>query len=203
MNEVVVPIRALEHYEYCPRQAAIVHVDGFWVDNIHTLRGVRGHKRVDEAPSRVERGRLVLRGIPLWSESLGLSGRADAVEVYRDGSVVPVEYKSGRRHGLAAEVQVCAQALCLEEMLGQSVPIAHVWYAGPRRRYQVELTGDLRSHTFQVIATLRAAVETEVLPPAVDDERCRECQLRGYCLPDLCAHPGRVAAYVAGLMSCT
>jgi len=114
--EPVVPISAIEHFAYCPRQCALIHCDGVWNDNEHTVGGTRAHRRVDSGEHRRERGRMVLRSIPLWSESLGLSGRADAVEM-ADNAVVPVEYKAGVRHGNAADLQLCAQALCLEEML--------------------------------------------------------------------------------------
>lgn len=99
-----IPISALEHHEYCPRQCALIHADGIWTDNAHTVRGTAGHRRVDNAPSRVERGRMVLRGLPLWSEQLGIAGRADVVEVSDDGHLTPVEYKTGVRHGRAADL---------------------------------------------------------------------------------------------------
>ncbi|MGH9268260.1 MAG: CRISPR-associated protein Cas4, partial [Acidimicrobiales bacterium] len=91
MIEPVVAISAIEHYAYCPRQCALIHADGVWADNVHTVRGSRGHRRVDEGRGRVERGRRVLRGVPLWSAQLGLSGRADVVELTTEGDVVPVE----------------------------------------------------------------------------------------------------------------
>ena len=113
----VVAISAIEHFSYCARQCALIHCDGVWADNAHTVRGSRAHRRVDSGQSRKERGKLVLRAIPLWSEELGLSGRADAVEI--DGETVrPIEYKAGTPHGAAANLQLCAQGLCLEEMLG-------------------------------------------------------------------------------------
>ena len=141
--EPVIPISAIEHFLYCPRQCALIHCDGVWSDNAHTARGTRAHRRVDGGQHRMERGRRVLRGIPLWSESLGLSGRADVVEM--DGDAIrPVEYKSGVRHGITADLQLCAQALCLEEMLGVAVPSGSVWYGGPRRRVEVDFTDVLR-----------------------------------------------------------
>ncbi|MGH2747357.1 MAG: CRISPR-associated protein Cas4 [Actinomycetota bacterium] len=120
--EPIVLLSALEHHMYCPRQCALIHVDGVWQENPHTVRGSYGHRRVDTDRPRMERGVKMLRGIPLWSEELGLSGRADAVEVHPDGSLLPVEYKIGSPHGRAAAVQLCAQALCLEEMMSTSVP---------------------------------------------------------------------------------
>ena len=95
MELTIVPISAIEHFVYCPRQCALIHCDGVWSDNAHTVRGLRAHRRVDGGQHRHERGRKVLRGIPLWSEALGLSGRADVVEI-AIGAVRPVEYKSGR-----------------------------------------------------------------------------------------------------------
>jgi CRISPR-associated exonuclease Cas4 len=192
----ILPIRALEHYSYCPRQAAIIHVDGVWEDNSHTARGVRAHRRVDTAPSRSERGRKVIRGLDLWSERLGLAGRADVVEVLEDGSVEPVEYKSGYRHGRNAEIQMCAQALCLEEMLGVTVHRGHVWYGATRRRQTVAIDDELRLLTLETIDAIRRAMLADRLPPAVNDARCRECQLRGHCLPELVAAPAEVVGYV-------
>ncbi|MGI8939566.1 MAG: CRISPR-associated protein Cas4 [Iamia sp.] len=194
--EVVVAISAIEHHAYCPRQCALIHVDGLWEDNAHTVDGVRAHRRADSGRSRQERGRLVLRSIPLWSELLGLTGRADVVEVLADGSVVPVEYKSGLRHGDAADLQLCAQALCLEEMLEVEVPVGHVWYGGPRRRHRVEIDLGLRERTVEVIDSIRSSITTGVLPPAVHDNRCESCQLHHHCLPDLVVRPGAVERHL-------
>lgn len=196
MIEPVVPLRLLEHYAFCPRQAAIEFVEGVWFDNAHTVRGVRSHRRVDAAASRTERGRRVLRGIELWSERYGLTGRADAVEVLADGSVEPVEYKYGSRHGRNAEVQFCAQALCLEEMLDVSIGVGHIWYAGPRRRHQVAIDDELRALTLATVAAIRALHSADHLPAAPNDARCHECQFLGYCLPGLVSTPERVRSYL-------
>lgn len=192
------PLSALEHHEYCPRQCALIHVDGIWEDNAHTVRGEHGHRRVDRGASRQERGRMVLRAIPLWSEIHNLIGRADAVEVYPDGAIVPVEYKIGTRHGRAADLQLCAQALCLEEMTGRDIARGYIWYSGPRRRHRVDLDGDLRAETIAAIRTIRETLEGGVLPIAVDDGRCGECQLIDHCLPSLSANAGssKLVAYL-------
>lgn len=196
ISEPIVPISAIEHFAYCPRQCALIHCDGVWADNAHTIRGSRSHRRVDSGEHRRERGRYVLRAIPLWSEALGLSGRADAVEIER-GTVRPVEYKSGVRHGSAADLQLCAQALCLEEMLGVEVPEGFVWYGGPRRRVRVELTAALRDQVVEVVEQIREQLNAAVLPEAPNDQRCEECQLQYHCLPDVTAAPARVERYVA------
>ena len=191
----VVAISAIEHYAYCPRQCALIHGDGVWTDNAHTVRGSRAHRRVDSGKSRRERGRLVLRAIPLWSEALGLTGRADAVEIQGD-SIYPVEYKAGARHGSAAELQLCAQALCLEEMLGVDIPTAYVWYGGPRRKVRVPLVPDLRRAVCEIIEAIRSQLVSGRLPGAPNDQRCRECQLRSHCLPELTSAPRKVDRYM-------
>lgn len=193
--EPVIAISAIEHHAYCARQCALIHVDGVWVDNRHTVRGERGHRRVDSGAHRMERGRLMLRAIPLWSETLGLTGRADAVEV-GPGAVAPVEYKIGTRHGNAARLQLCAQALCLEEMLDVEVPVGYLWFSAHRRRERVELDRALRQETMDVVQQIRSSFEAPVLPAAVDDERCQECQLIGHCLPDVVADPDGVTSYM-------
>ena len=142
---------------------------------------------------------MVLRAIPLWSEELGLSGRADAVEIW-DGKVRPVEYKSGVRHGAAADLQVCAQALCLEEMLDVEIPHGHVWYGGPRRREQVDFTPLLRRQVLDLIVRIRQQMLTAKLPQAPNDDRCAECQLHSHCLPELVSAPRRVNRYVANIL---
>jgi CRISPR-associated exonuclease Cas4 len=144
----------------------------------------------------MERGRQVLRGVELWSERYGLTGRADVIEVQADGSVEPVEYKHGLRHGRNAEIQVCAQAICLEEMLRITVQTGCVWYSGLRRRQRIELDDDLRGLTHRTIIAVRSAFTADHLPRAVNDQRCVECQLRQYCLPELVVDPARIARYV-------
>ncbi len=198
----VVPISAIEHFEYCPRQCALIHVDGIWADNPHTLKGTRAHRRTDDpSQSRVERGKRVLRAVPLWSDLHGLSGRADVVEIDEDGSVSPVEHKSGVRHGITADLQVCAQAICLEEMLDTSIPEAVIWYGGPRRRFKVVLTPSLRERTLQVAERIREQLRAGLLPEAPNDARCSQCQLRHHCLPEVSAESDRVAAYLQRILS--
>lgn len=192
----MVLLSALEHFMYCPRQCALIHVDGLWADNAHTVAGTQAHRRVDTAPSRTERGRRVLRGVPLYSEVYGLAGRADAVEVESDGTQRPVEYKSGVRHGRAAEIQLCAQALCLEEMQGQFLEYGYVWYASPRSRERVELTETLRKETLSVVEAVRAQLTDGKLPAAVNDQRCHECQLEPTCMPNIVFRPEQILAYV-------
>ena len=192
MTEPVVLISALEHFVYCERQCALIHGDGVWMDNAHTVRGSHAHRRVDSGQHRRERGVLTLRSIPLWSEALGLSGRADTVE-FDDGAVYPVEHKSGVRHGRAADLQVCAQAMCLEEMMRVEIPVAYVWYGGPRRRARVLLDQELRTGVVETVGSIRRQMLSGELPAAPDDARCDECQLEPHCLPHATATATRIA----------
>ncbi|WP_419838074.1 CRISPR-associated protein Cas4 [Candidatus Poriferisodalis sp.] len=193
MTEPVVLISALEHFVYCERQCALIHGDGVWMDNAHTVRGSHAHRRVDSGLHRRERGVLTLRSIPLWSETLGLSGRADTVE-FNEGAVYPVEHKSGVRHGKAADLQVCAQAMCLEEMMHVDIPVAYVWYGGPRRRAKVLLDHQLRTDVIETVESVRAQLLSGELPAAPNDARCEECQLEPHCLPSATATATRIAA---------
>jgi len=200
--EPIVSISALEHHLYCPRQCALIHVDGLWVDNQSTVRGTVGHERADSGAHRTERGIRVLRSIPLWSERLGLTGRADIVEVHGDGAVVPVEYKIGARHGDAAHVQLCAQALCLEEMLGLDVTTGAIWLSAPRRRLSVAFDRPLRQLTLTAIDDVRIWLRAGTLPEPVNDQRCGKCQLFDHCQPGVCSDADRVRNYMAHVLEC-
>lgn len=180
-----VSLSAIEHHQYCQRQCALIHVDGLWIRNQHTVKGDLAHRRVDSGESRIERGRTVLRSIPLWSNRLGLSGRADVVEVWANDRIVPVEYKSGVRHGDSAHLQLCAQALCLEEMLDVPVPEGFLWFGKPRTRTRVEFNAELRARTIRAIEEIRSAMAAPQLPPAQLDNRCRNCQFEPICVPQL------------------
>ncbi len=183
--EPTVALRALEHHAYCPRQCTLIHGDRVWEHNEHTTHGVRAHRRVDAGEQRVARGVRTLRSVPLWSEALGLSGRSDVIELHQDGSVIPVEYKAGTRHGDAADLQLCGQALCLEEMLGIAVHHGFVWFGAPRRRSRVLLDADLRRRTLRAIDAIRSNLLADQLPAAPNDQRCRQCQLLHHCLPEI------------------
>lgn len=190
-----VPISALEHYSYCPRQCALIHREQTFDENLFTLRGRAVHERVDEgAGGTPEAGVRVERSVPLWSARLGLVGRADVVE-FRGRAPYPVEYKSGRpvrvRH---AALQLCAQALCLEEMLGVQIPAGALYFAAARRRRDVAFTPELRAAVASAVQAVREILAAERLPPPVADARCPPCSLIDACYPFVLARKGRIAA---------
>lgn len=191
---VEVPLSALEHYSYCPRQCALIHVEQTYDENLYTIRGQLAHERVHSEEVTGSGGVKTLRGLPLWSERLGLIGKADAIE-FRPTGPYPVEYKSGRPHGQHAAIQLCAQALCLEEMLGLPVTHGAIFYVAVRRRYDVALDDALRAVTLEIIGAVRAQIETQSVPAAPNDARCPNCSLRDSCLPSVVAERRRLAAY--------
>jgi CRISPR-associated exonuclease Cas4 len=189
--EVDVPISAIEHYSYCPRQCALIHVEQTFDENQFTIRGRNAHERVDSGEDRSTRGVRGVRSIPLWSERLGLSGKADLVE-FRDGVPYPVEYKVGKRRGAHADLQLCAQALCLEEMLGLDVPRGAVFHHAERRRYEVEFDAALRARTIEAVGAIRRQLRLQELPSAPNDARCPNCSLLNACLPAVIGEPARM-----------
>lgn len=181
-----IPISALQHWTYCRRQAALIHLDGVWSDNPFTRRGSLRHERVD-TPGADSRGDVrVERALPLCSRRLNLAGRADAVEFHPDGRVVPIEYKSGRRKArYADELQLCAQAICLEEMFDRAVPEGAIFHAPERRRRRVVFTAALREGVESAARAFAEAMNRATLPPPANDRRCPDCSLRRLCLPEL------------------
>jgi len=181
--EIEVPISALEHWSYCPRQCGLIHVEQTFDENLYTIRGRLAHERVDTGEASAEaQGLRVLRAVTLWSDCLGLRGKADVVEMRPEGAY-PVEYKVGSRHGSHADLQLCAQALCLEEMLAVAVPRwrpvlrCHPQTPGGGLRPAVAGTdadGDLRG---------AGDVGGAGAAPAANDRRCPKCSLLDSCLP--------------------
>ncbi len=178
-------ISALEHYSYCPRQCALIHVERVFDENVFTLRGRHAHERADEAQTRVEKGVRLERALPLWSDRWGLIGQGDVVEFHPDGRVVPIEYKNGpRRERRHDDLQLCAQALCLEEMLHVPVSQGAVFSLQTHRRRDVTFDQALRDETVQAIADVRAVLQnTNALPPPLNDKRCPRCSLADACVP--------------------
>lgn len=184
-----IPLSALQHAVYCLRQAALIHLERLWADNRLTAEGSVLHAVADAPGGRWARGVRRVHALPLGSRRLGIAGVADVVEFRKgeDGEVpYPVEIKRGKpkRHR-ADEVQLCAQALCLEEMLGIVVPEGALFYAEPKRRTPVRFDADLRAATESVIADLRTLFAARVTPPPTPHRsRCRACSLLDLCRPD-------------------
>ncbi len=177
-------VSALQHYTYCPRQCALIHVDLAWEDNLFTLRGHRAHKNIDIPQGMTRDGLRVETALPIWSEDLGLIGRADVVEFLTDGTPYPVEHKVGpRKYKRADEIQLCAQAICLQDMFGRPVPEGTLYYRKSRRRRRVIFGEELVSAVRQTVREVRLLIIRQILPPPVADARCTHCSLQDICLP--------------------
>lgn len=198
-DEDLVLISALEHWSYCNRQCALIHLEQTYDENIYTLRGNRAHERAHSEATGTEDGVRVVRGLPLWSDRLGLIGKADIVEWHED-TPFPVEYKVGKKRAWGHEVvQLCAQAICLEEMLGTPVRAGAIYYAGSRRRRPVVFTPDDYRVVETSVAGIRSMLESERLPNAVNDARCPNCSLVDACTPGIASRPAVIRGHYAEL----
>jgi len=195
----LLPISALQHLAFCERQCALIHVEQIWSENRLTAEGRILHERVHEAAAESRGDIRIVRGLRLRSLRLGLIGIADVVELHRDtGSGVavagiaghwllfPVEYKRGKPKADACdEVQLCAQAMCLEEMLNCSVAEGALFYGTTRRRKDIAFSPALRAMVEDSAARLHALVASGVTPPAIYSKKCESCSLKDACLPEV------------------
>lgn len=191
-EEDPIPLSALQHWAYCPRQCGLIHLDQAFDENVHTLRGQAVHKRVDQPGVETAKGVRVEHALPLWHDSLGMLGKADAVEFDKAGRPYPVEYKHGSRHKAADiaacdDLQLAAQAMCLEAMTGVAIPEGAIYYASSKRRRVVTLDAALRAQVESVVGEVRRMLGAQRLPPPLSGatavQRCKGCSLRDRCQP--------------------
>lgn len=193
-DDDALPISGLQHLAFCPRQWALIHLEQAWVENVRTAEGRLLHERAD-LPGESRRADVrVVRGMWLRSERLHLTGRADIIE-FREGSdgqtaaPYPVEYKRGKSKPDDCDtVQLCAQALCLEEMLNTSIERGAIFYGNPRRRLEVSFTPELRCRTEELAATMHQLYRSRVTPAPIPGPYCRNCSLVDVCLPEATSH---------------
>jgi CRISPR-associated exonuclease Cas4 len=185
------PLSALNDLLFCPRRCYLHRVEGVWTDNVHTASGTLDHRRVHAARDAEEAPFRVARGLRLVSHRLRLVGVADVVECHPDPAggpdvPFPVEYKRGRRRRWDNdEAQLCAQALCLEEMLGVAVPAGAIFHVKSKRRREVRFDASLRRLTEDAAARLHQLLGSAVTPLPVVHPKCRQCSVNGLCLPNL------------------
>jgi len=178
-----IPIAALNQYSYCPHRCWRMYCLGGFVDNQYTIEGTSLHDRVHTLGENQREDTWQIRAIWLKSEQYRLIGKADLIEEI-DGRWIPVEYKRGQRGEFDNdELQVCAQALCLEEMTGQTVTLGYIYYAHSHQRQPVEIDAELRQNTIAAIAAVTKILDAGAMPPAVYTPRCKGCSLYQQCLP--------------------
>ena len=222
----LLPLSALQHLLFCERRAALVHIEGVWAENVATIEGAHLHEKTHTTQSTEVRGDLrIASALCLRSLRLGLSGKADVVEFHRvkefslpsqgllaEGVSLPgvsglwrpfpVEYKRGRlRHEKGYEVQLCAQALCLEEMLNVEVPAGAIFYGKTRRRYEVDFDHKLREETVAAAARLHKLARERKTPPARYEKKCEKCSLLNLCMPKAVTPRRNVRRYLSQAFS--
>ena len=210
-NELL-PLSALVDIVFCERRAALHQLERIWEDNVATVEGHGAHDRVHEGENESRGDLRITRGVRIRSLELGVTGIADVVEFHRvenrsEGVTVfgmtgcwipfPVEYKRGiRRHEKSFEVQLCAQAICLEEMLNCSIPQGALFYGLSKRRQEIAFSPELRQATKNAAESLHHLVQAGVTPPARFDKRCKKCSLLDKCMPQLVGKCGSAQKYL-------
>lgn len=195
-DEDLIPISALQHHLFCPRQCALIHIDGLWAENRLTTEGALLHERSDTPGARTHADRggssvKVVRALPLVHRQLGITGKADQVEFPLDaagtprGPPVPIEHKRGKPKRLDHDrVQVAAQAMCLEEMLGVAISRGELFYHAVRRREVVEIDTRLRHTVERIVREVRETIALNRVPTVKKQAKCRSCSLLNLCLPN-------------------
>ena len=184
-EDQLLPISALQHWLYCPRQCGLIHLEQVWAENKFTAEGQVLHHKAHEGQDENKAGVRITRSLPVRSFVLGISGQCDIVEFHGEGLVVPVEYKRGKpKSHRADEVQLCAQAMCLEEMLGVVISNGYLFYGENRRRALVEIDAPLRQLVTETATALHAMIDSRQTPHAeYEARRCDACSLIDLCQP--------------------
>jgi CRISPR-associated exonuclease Cas4 len=206
----LLPLSGIQHFHFCRRQWALIHVERQWQENVLTVEGKLLHKRVDDPSfSEVRNGVIITRAMPVASYRLGLNGVCDVVEFTpsqegvilpgREGKYIPapVEYKHGKEKADPCdEVQLCAQAMCLEEMLSVAIPSGSFYYAEIRRRVEVELTEDLRALVGKMALEMHEYFDRGYTPLVKPSKACASCSLKDICLPVLQENQVSASKYI-------
>lgn len=191
-------LSALQHWAFCKRQCALIHLEQFWSENRLTAQGRLMHERAHCEQSSYENGIVVTRGLRIASRRLGMAGVADVVEFLPEADGIqlpkfegrwrpyPVEYKLGKKKSHKAdEIQLCAQAICLEEMLQCEIPSGSLFYGKTRRRSEVEFSATLREFVERSSVEVHAMLRGTTIPPPEPSQKCRSCSMQSRCMPKL------------------
>lgn len=198
-EETVLALSGLQHFAFCPRQWALIHIECLWADNLLTVEGELQHARAHDSAFDEKRGdRLIIRGMPVASPTLKIRGVCDIVEFWNDPTGVPlagragtwraapVEYKHGDGYAsLADRLQLCAQAMCLEHMLCCDIPEGYIYYAAVKRRERAEFDEELRAQVREALCQMHRLYERGHTPRVKKRPGCRSCSMRDVCLPGL------------------
>lgn len=192
----LIPISALQHFLFCPRRCALVHLEQLWEENVFTAEGQNLHQKTHMIDTENRPGIRIVRGLRIHSYRLGLVGQADVVEFHQSDKGItlqeasglwqpfPVEYKRGvQKKRREYEIQLCAQAICIEEMLHTEVPSGALYYGKSHRRMEINLSAALRQKTETAAQQLHELFESRTTPTARYCKKCNSCSLYSYCMP--------------------
>ncbi len=211
----LIPVSALSDFVFCERRAALHFIEGIWEDNLFTAEGTILHERVDDGSFTEARGNIrITRSIPMRSLTLGLTGKADVVEFHRKetGGIklegvsgfwlpFPVEYKRGHlRRERSFEVQLCAQAICLEEMMNVEIDSGTLFYGKTRRRDEVVFDKALRTETEETAKKVHELIKSGMTPQPEFSKKCKRCSLVELCLPEICGKKRKASRYLASAL---
>jgi len=210
-EEELLPISGLQHFAFCQRQFALIHIEQTWEENRLTAEGRLLHHKVDQQGTESRGDCHIARSVRLCSRRHGLTGVADVIEFHRDNAGIeiggkkgrwrpfPVEYKRGRpKRDNVDAVQLCAQALCLEEMLGTDIGEAALFYGKTRRRHRVAIDEKIRRETIELTTQMHLLWSSRATPRATYDKRCENCSLSRLCMPTIAEQPS-VTVYLDSL----
>ena len=203
-------LSGLQHFAFCPRQWALIHIENLWEENYLTASGRILHNKAHDESLSAKRGDLItFRALKISSKRLGISGECDVVEFRRSENGVsinnydgkwlayPVEYKRGMsKVNNCDRLQLCAQAICLEEMLGCEIKEGALFYGKPRRRETVEFSNELRSEVENMTRLMHKYFERQYTPKAKKEKHCLNCSLKERCLPKLCENDKSIKKYL-------
>lgn len=183
-------ISGIQHFAFCRRRWALIHIEGLWAENLRTVNGEIFHERAHDPSLSEKRGDLItVRALRVFSSELGISGECDVVEFRRDGRWMPtpIEYKSGSsKAGDADRLQLCAQAMCLEEMLGVEIELGYMFYGETHRREKVYINAELRQAVKDAVSEMHGYMSRGYTPKVKTGKFCNACSLKELCLPALC-----------------
>jgi CRISPR-associated exonuclease Cas4 len=200
-DDVLIMLSALNHYIYCPRRCALVHIEQVWSENVFTAEGRIMHDKADSNKHEVRGNVRIDYSVPLRSLRLGLIGKADVVEFHRQDSGTwlpfPVEYKRGKpKVGDCDRVQLCAQAICLEEMLNVNISEGALFYGQTRRREDIVFDGELRRETEDIARKVHELIASGTTPKPEYCKKCDQCSLLEVCMPKTCGKSKSASKYL-------
>ena len=202
-------LSGIQHFRFCRRQWALIHIENLWAENVLTVQGEQMHERAHDSALRERRGDfIIVRGMPVFSAELGVSGACDVIEFRKDAAGVPltgeqgcflpypIEYKRGApREDEANELQLCGQAMCLEEMLCCDIPKGALYLGQTHRRAEIEFTKELRQTVVDTLSEMHRLYQRGNTPKVKPTKACNACSLREVCLPRL-SHCESVKSYL-------